>query len=164
MRKHYPSYEANSICFYYLKLCVSAEAETINQFHQLCLTPQRPESTIYYTRGEHANHYITYTVWLRKGAILLKKSFQHKWHHAGICAKNVGTFEFYPTFVTTVYTFLYSIVNWCQYFMDFFRIIFQLCPLYGRYFFLCLLNLHPLYRTEAVNRRTANSMAKKKQN
>ena len=142
-------------------LCVSTEAEPINQFHSLCLTQQRPESTIYHTRGYHANHYTPYTVWLRSGAILLKKYFQHEWHHVGICATTVGTFEFYPTFVTIVYTFLYSILNLCQYFMDFFRIMLQLCPLYCRYFFLCLLNLHPLYRTKAVYRRTANSMANK---
>jgi hypothetical protein len=43
-------------------LCVSAEAEPINQFHSLCLTPQRPQSTIYHTRGEHANHSTPYTI------------------------------------------------------------------------------------------------------
>ena len=94
--------------------------------------------------------------------LYIKKKFQHEWHHVGICAKNVGIFELYPKFVTIVYTFYYSILNLCQYFMDFFRIILQLCPLYCRYFILCLLKLHPLYRTKAVNRRTANSMAKKK--
>ena len=49
-------------CNYYLMLCVSAEAEALNQFHSLCLTPQRPEPTIYHTRGEYTNHYTTYTV------------------------------------------------------------------------------------------------------
>ena len=44
-------------------LCVSAEAENINQFHSLLFDPTEAWTHIDYTRGEHANHYTTDAVY-----------------------------------------------------------------------------------------------------